>query len=101
MKLKLAVSLMILVFLCIGPAQAKNDKQKPLPPGLEKKAAKGKPLPPGWQKKLARGQVMDKTVYEHGSIVVPVDSHGLVTIRVEGKLVRLFEATREVVEVLQ
>ena len=45
--------------------QAKPDKNKGLPPGLQKKAAKGKTLPPGWQKKLAVGYRMDKAVYDH------------------------------------
>ena len=81
--------------------QAKPDKNKGLPPGLQKKAAKGKALPPGWQKKLAVGHRMDKAVYDHGEVVVPIDKKGILTLRVEGKLVRLMSATREIVEILQ
>jgi len=44
---------------------------------------------------------MYKRVYQHGQIVVPVDSRGLVTIRVEGKLIRLYQASREIVEILK
>ena len=80
--------------------QARPDKSKGLPPGLQKKAARGEALPPGWQKKLAVGQRMDRAVYDHGQIVVPVDKKGILTLRVEGKLVRLMSATREIVEIL-
>ena len=115
MKIRNIVTLIVLAGLVAGPVYAKNDKDKKvppglqkkttkgqsLPPGLQKKVAKGQSLPPGWQKKLAKGEVMDKRVYQHGQIVVPVDSRGLVTIGVEGKLVRLYQATREIVEILK
>lgn len=71
-----------------------------LPYGLQKKLKKGKPLPPGWQKKLRVGGVLDPWIYSHGDIVIPLDSNGLVTIRVEGKLIRLYQATREIAEIL-
>jgi hypothetical protein len=100
MKIKNIITFIILSGLIAGPAHAKNDNNKQLPPGLQKKEAKGQSLPPGWQKKIAKGEVLDKDVYQHSQVVVPVDSRGLVTIRIEGKLVRLYEATREVVEVL-
>ena len=79
---------------------ARPDKSKGLPPGLQKKAARGQALPPGWQKKLAVGHRMDRAVYDHGQIVVPVDKKGILTLRVEGKLVRLLSATHEIVEIL-
>lgn len=101
MKISNFIALAVLCGLISGPALAKNDKHNQLPPGLQKKASKGKPLPPGWQKKLAKGQIMDKEVYRRSEIVVPIDSRGLVTVRVEGKLVRLYQATREVAEVLK
>jgi len=100
MKINNIITLIILSGLIAGPVSAKNDKGKQLPPGLQKKVARGEPLPPGWQKKLAKGEVLDQRVYQQSQIVVPVDSRGLLTIRIDGKLVRLYEATREVVEVL-
>jgi hypothetical protein len=33
-------------------------------------------------------------------VVIPVDSEGLLTVRVEGKLIRLIEATREIVDIV-
>ncbi|MDH5712001.1 MAG: hypothetical protein OEZ15_10120 [Gammaproteobacteria bacterium] len=85
--------------LMTAPVFAKNDKQ--LPPGLQKKADKGQPLPPGWQKKLAKGEKMDEEVYKQGEIVVPINSHGEITLRVDDKVVRLYKATREIIEVLK
>ncbi|TKB43210.1 hypothetical protein E8M12_15620 [Thalassotalea mangrovi] len=77
---------------------AKNDKDK-LPPGLKKKAARGE-LPPGWQKKLQRGTVLSYDVYRHRDIVVPVDKHGIVTVKIDGKLIRLVDASREIIDIL-
>ena len=79
---------------------AKPDKSKNLPPGLQKKAAKGKELPPGWKMKLSKGSKLDKAVYDQGKVVVPIDDKGIITLRVEDKMIRLFKATREIVEVL-
>lgn len=107
MKIRHIITFIIFISLTASPLYAKNDKEKgkgkfnQLPPGLQKKAGKGKPLPPGWQKKLARGEIMDNNIYLHSQIVVPLDSRGLVTIRIEGKLVRLYKATREIVEILE
>ncbi|MEJ2140916.1 MAG: hypothetical protein P8Y24_00930 [Gammaproteobacteria bacterium] len=98
-------SLFVLLFTSLAlvsvNVQARPDKAKGLPPGLQKKAARGQALPPGWQKKLAVGHVMDKAVYDYGEVVVPVDKKGILTLRVEGKLVRLLSATHEIVEILQ
>lgn len=101
MKFFGCITVIVFLSLLASPAMAKKDKNKSLPPGLQKNVEQGKPLPPGWQKKLAKGEIMDKEVYQHGQIVVPVDAHGLVTVSIEGKLVRLIEDTREIVEILK
>lgn len=101
MKIQMIIPLFILATSVTLSAHAKNERSDQLPPGLQKKANRGQSLPPGWQKKLAKGQVMDKRVYQQSQIVVPVDSRGLVTIRIEGKLVRLYQATKEIVEILK
>jgi hypothetical protein len=102
MKIKDIVTLLILAGLISGPVYAKNDndKGKQLPQGLQKKVDKGEPLPPGWQKKLVKGKVLEYDIYRHSDIVIPIDSNGLLTVRIEGKLVRLYEATREIVEIM-
>lgn len=120
MKIMNLLSLLIasgLISACVFPDPYHNASSAPersysspqqsassLPYGLQKKLKKGKKkgksLPPGWQKKLYVGRVLDPRIYSHGDIVVPLDRHGLVTLRVEGKLIRLYQASREIVEIL-
>ena len=103
MKIKHAITFIILAGLIASPISADKDKgeKKQLPPGLQMNVERGKPLPPGWQNKLAKGEILDNDIYLHGDIVVPVDPDGLITIQIEGKLVRLYKATREIVEILK
>ena len=88
-------------FLVCSPALAKNNKQKNLPPGLQKKVARGKELPPGWQKKIVRGEVLDLDLYKQSRILVPADMNGISTILLGDKKIRLFDATREVIDILE
>ena len=81
-------------------APSQQQSSASLPYGLQKKLHRGQSLPPGWQKKLYVGSVLDSRIYRHSDIVVPLDRHGLVTIRVEGKLIRLYQASREIAEIL-
>lgn len=91
--------LAFLVFGLSGISYAKNDKEKNLPPGLQKKMDRGQSLPPGWQKKLVVGEVLEPEIYDQG-VIVATDHKGLVTINIEGKLVRLVKDTREIVDIL-
>ncbi len=88
------------VFSCTM-SEAKPDKNKPLPPGLEKKAERTGQLPPGWQKKLAVGERLDRQVYTNSTVMVPVEKNGMVTVEIDGRIIRLIEATREIVEILR
>ncbi|MDH5355166.1 MAG: hypothetical protein OEY09_12055 [Gammaproteobacteria bacterium] len=92
----------VIAGLIVSPVLAGNhsNKHKKLPYGLQLKLNQGKPLPPGWERKLSPGTVLNKEFYNHGEVVVPVDKDGLLTLRVEGKLIRLYEATREISEIL-
>ncbi len=84
----------------------KGKKKKALPPGLKKKLARGGNLPPGWQKKIIRGEVIDAETYKY-AVQVPYDlikrlppqPKGTVLIKVEGKIVRLLEATGTILDV--
>lgn len=85
---------------------AKQKKMKRLPPGLQKKVAQGRELPPGWQKKIARGEVMDRKVYASARPLplelarrLPPQPAGVVTVQLEGKIVRLVEATLVILDV--
>ncbi len=100
---KAMIAMLGLLFI-LNPAVAKDDKDKgsrELPPGLQKKVQRGGALPPGWEKKVQVGQPIEAEVYQHREVVVPVDDKGLVTVTIGGKLIRLYEATREVVEILE
>jgi hypothetical protein len=67
---------------------------------LQKKAARGEPLPPGWQRKLAPGYQLPIHIYHHHEVVKPVDRDGLITVRIDGRLLRLVEATHEIIDIL-
>ncbi len=99
MRIHFFATAMLAGLLASEIATAKDHKQKQLPPGLEKKAQSGQALPPGWQKKLAVGSILDRRVYENSQVILR-DDKGIVTIRAEGKLIRLLENTYEIVEIL-
>lgn len=84
-----------------------GKKKKRLPPGLKKKLERGGELPPGWQKKVARGEVMDVQVFQRAKPlsadlirILPPQPKGTAIVVVEGKVVRLWEATRTIIDVL-
>lgn len=90
-----------------APAEPPPGKNmKTVPPGLQKKVERGGELPPGWQKKLARGEVLDARVYAQSRPLpsellkrLPPQPGGTVVITVEGKVVRLVEATLTILDV--
>lgn len=102
MKSSTIICFMAIVCLGSTAAIAKHEKNgsKQLPQGLQKKLERGGSLPPGWQHKLVRGEILAEPVYSHSRVVIPVDDEGLLTVRVEGKLIKLIEATREIVEIV-
>lgn len=91
--------------LLSGPLLASHEKhdqkQKSLPQGLQMKLDRGGSLPPGWERKLRPGTVLEEPLYQHSEIVIPVDTRGLLTVRIEGKLIRLVEATREIIDIVE
>lgn len=90
-----------------APAEPPPGKtMKTLPPGLQKKVERGGELPPGWQKKIARGEVLDARVYGHSRPLppdllkrLPPQPSGTIVITIEGKVVRLVEATLVILDV--
>lgn len=90
-----------MALLLSGIGAAKDVKEKSLPPGLQKKVARGGELPPGWQDKLIVGEYLDYDIYRRGRVVLPVGDSGMVTVEIEGRMIRLIEATREIVEILK
>jgi hypothetical protein len=73
-----------------------------------KKAARGAKLPPGWQKKIARGEILPETVYAQAQplpeVVIrklPPPPAGTILVILDDKVLRLLEATRTIVDVLE
>ncbi len=99
MRMKRLVVMLLALVLTASPAMAK--KQKSLPPGLQKKVERGGELPPGWQQKLAKGEVLDRRVFDQGTVVRREKDKGLVTIKVEGKLIKVIENTMEIIDILK
>ena len=100
MNLKNLTVLAVIICLSSTAVLAQKEKDKALPQGLQMKLDRGGSLPPGWQKKLVKGEVLEETVYDHSVLVIPLDPKGLLTVRVEGKLIQLVEATREIIEIV-
>ncbi len=98
--MKYVIAFAVLLGLSITPLNAKKERSE-LPPGLQKKAANGKQLPPGWQKKLKKGAVLDRDVYRQGTVIAPLDPLGLITIRVDDRVLRLNKQTRKIVDILR
>lgn len=101
MKKVIMTLLSIAVAVNLSIAEAKPDNEKQLPPGLQKKLARGGELPPGWEKKLRPGEPLDNDVYSAANIVAPLDQHGVITVEIEGRIIRLIEASREIIAILK
>jgi len=98
------INILVSVALALTATQAfaKKDKEKgkSLPPGLQKKLDRGDKLPPGWEKKLKKGDVLDKEVYSQARVVVPLGKDGAITVNIDGRLLKLREKTREIIDIL-
>lgn len=86
----------------------KSRPDKASPSGRTKKAARSEKLPPGWQKKIARGAVLPQTVYAQAQPLpevvmrkLPPPPAGTILVTLDGKVVRLLEATRTIVDVFE
>jgi hypothetical protein len=75
---------------------------------LQKKVARGESLPPGWEAKLRQGETMPPEVYAQchplpPEVVrqLPPSPPGTITVVIGGKVVRLIQATREILDVFE
>jgi len=104
MKNTLFLILSLILLLSANVLDAKPEKnkgkQKSLPPGLQKKVDKGQELPPGWQKKLKKGDILEQRIFQHGQVVIPADKLGIITIKVDGTLLKLHEKTHKIIDIL-
>ncbi len=85
-----------------------GKKPKDLPPGLQKKVARGGKLPPGWEKKMVHGEIMPVEVYKECHplppelvVKLPPLPKGVITVTIDGRIVRLIEATREILDIFE
>ncbi|MDF1578760.1 MAG: hypothetical protein RQ753_09005 [Desulfurivibrionaceae bacterium] len=101
MKVKVLITLLLALTLVVSPSYAKKkDQDRQLPPGLAKNVKRGKPLPPGWQKKIAPGNILEREIYMQGKIIAPLDPLGIVTIRIDDKVLRVHQKSMEILEIL-
>lgn len=83
-----------------------HKKSKGLPRGLAKKVERGGNLPPGWQRRCVRGEIMPIEVYQHCEplppevvVKLPATPPGTITVTLDGRAIRLLQATREILDV--
>jgi len=84
----------------------RQENDKDLPPGLQKKVSRGKTLPPGWQKKVAPGNSLDYQLYRQAESLpdsllrrLPPPPVGSEILQVENKVVLINSATRSILDV--
>lgn len=77
-----------------------------LPKGLQKKYERTGELPPGWQKKVQRGEILPIDIYRRGHEIpydlrreLPIGPVGSKIIELEGKIIRVMEGTRMILDV--
>jgi hypothetical protein len=86
----------------------KPGADKARPSGPAQKAVRKEQLPAGWQKNIGRGAVLPQAVYAQAQplpeVVVrklPPPPAGTVLVLLDGKVLRLLEASRTVVDVFE
>jgi len=87
------------------PGQGKG-RNKGLPPGIAKKVDRGNDLPPDWQSRCVKGQVMPTEIYKRCEplpydvvVKLPPPPTGTIIVTIEGKALRLMQATLEILDV--
>ena len=81
----------------------KSEKQKGIPPGLQKKVDNGRTLPPGWQKKIEKGEVVNSTILSNGRIVTSKYPRikNTEVYEVENRVFRIYKDTKEILDILK
>lgn len=99
--ISIAVAMVLVSNSSFVLAKNPHGEGKGLPPGLQKKVNKGGTLPPGWQKKLVTGRILDIHVYKLGTIIVPPDPLGILTIQVDNRILKIHKDTRKIINILK
>lgn len=89
------------------PSPGLADGRRDLPPGLQRRVERGDGLPPGWVRKVERGEVLDQAQVHFGRRIddelsrrLPRQPDGTVLLETEDQVIRVLEATGEVLDVL-
>lgn len=89
------------------PSPGVAGGQRQLPPGLQRRMERGGELPPGWQRKVESGEVLSQEQVRHGRRIddellrrLPPQPEGTVIMETEDQVIRVLEATGEVLDVL-
>lgn len=84
-----------------------KKKEKPLPPGLQKKLDRGGELPPGWKKKLEVGETLDPEVAQQANSLpqdilkrFPEVEEGIEILEVGGEIIKVVEDSLEIIDIL-
>jgi hypothetical protein len=90
-----------------GKGKGKGQTKNTLPPGLAKKVERGGELPPGWENKLTVGETMPEKVLQQAqplpkdvSVKMPAAPAGTTNVVIEGKVLRVMEKSRQILDVL-
>lgn len=84
--------------------KVKNDKQKEIPVGLQKKLENGERLPAGWEKKLAKGQVADEQMLREGRVLntnLYPNIKNTEIYQVENRIFRVAQDTKMILEIFK
>ncbi|WP_018231224.1 hypothetical protein [Thioalkalivibrio thiocyanodenitrificans] len=89
------------------PSPGLADGRRDLPPGLQRRMERGDGLPPGWVRKVGRGEVLDQAQVRFGRRIddelrrrLPRQPDGTILLETEDQVIRVLEATGEVLDVL-
>jgi len=98
---------LIIAFPAYAKNEGKDQKQKKMPPGLEKKLERTGELPPGWQKKIAKGQVLDPSLYKIGKPIKNTSrgnslktEKGTELFQIENRIIRIKKDTKEILDII-
>jgi len=101
------IACLTIAFSAHAKNEGKGNKQKKMPPGLEKKLVRTGELPPGWQKKIAKGQVLDPSLYKIGKPIT--NKHkgnslkpkaGTELLQIDNRIIRVRKDTKEILDII-
>jgi hypothetical protein len=94
--IKMIVVVSLTAGVTLSVVHANESESKRAPHVLQKRAE----LPPGWQQKLVIGWPIEEAIFNQGvEIELKNNPTGVITIRVEDRIIRVIKATREIVDI--